>query len=142
MTPEQKRLVQVSFGQLFRIADEAAAFFYGKLFELDPGLRPLFKADLKTQGRKLMDTLAYCVGKLDQPDMLLPQVRLLGQKHAGYGVTEGDYATVSQALLYTLRRGLGPTFTVEVEDAWRTLYAILAAAMTEGAGQPPQHATG
>ena len=54
MTPEQKTLVQNSFEQVLPIADVAAELFYGRLFELDPSLRHLFRGDMKAQGRALM----------------------------------------------------------------------------------------
>ena len=40
MTPESKSLVQESWTLVEPIADTAAALFYGRLFELDPSLRP------------------------------------------------------------------------------------------------------
>lgn len=46
MTNEQIELVTESFEKIAPRADEAAALFYRRLFELDPGLRFLFKGDL------------------------------------------------------------------------------------------------
>ncbi len=86
MTPTDKSLVQQTFAQVVPIADQAAALFYGRLFELDPSLRPLFKGDMTAQGKKLMQVLGYAVGKLDALDELVPAVAALGRKHAGYGV--------------------------------------------------------
>ena len=54
MTPEQITLVQESFAKVEPIADKAAELFYGKLFELDPSLKPMFKGDIAEQGTKLM----------------------------------------------------------------------------------------
>ncbi len=54
MTPDQRRLVRDSFARVAPIAEQAAELFYGRLFELDPALKPLFKGDMKEQGRKLM----------------------------------------------------------------------------------------
>lgn len=133
MTPTQKSLVQQTFLSVVPIADKAAALFYGRLFDVDPSLRPLFKTDLTEQGRKLMQMIGYCVSKLDALEELLPAVRQLGGKHAGYGVRENDYETVGGALLWTLERGLGSAFTPEVKDAWATAYGVLAATMKEGA---------
>ena len=53
----QRRLVQRSFAKVEPTAEAVAELFYDKLFELDPGLRALFKTDLTQQGRKLMATL-------------------------------------------------------------------------------------
>ena len=136
MTPTQKSLVQRTFAEVVPIADEAAALFYGRLFELDPSIRPLFKRDLGAQGKKLMQTLGYCVGKLDALDELVPAVRELGRGHVAYGVKEAQFQTVGAALLWTLEKGLGTAFTPEVKDAWATVYQILAATMIAGAKSP------
>ena len=133
MTTNQKSLVKETFAKVAPIADTAAALFYGRLFEMDPSLRPLFRTDLREQGKKLMQMLGVCVGKLDELDDLVPAVKELGRKHADYGVEEEDYATVGGALLWTLEQGLGAAFTPEVEAAWRAVYELLAAAMIEGA---------
>jgi hemoglobin-like flavoprotein len=133
MTTNQKSLVKETFAQVVPIADTAAALFYGRLFELDPSLRSLFTTDLRQQGKKLMQMLGFCVGKLELLDELVPAVKELGRKHAGYGVEEEDYATVGGALLWTLEQGLGPAFTPEVKAAWTAVYELLAATMLEGA---------
>ena len=39
------------------IADDAAALFYRRLFELDPSLERMFKGDMAEQRRKLMQML-------------------------------------------------------------------------------------
>src|SRR5580704_7610506 len=117
MTPTQKSLVKQTFAEVVPIADQAAALFYGRLFEVAPSLRPLFKHDIQAQGRKLMQMIGYCVGKLDALDELVPAVEELGRKHAGYGAKEADYDTVGGALLWTLEKGLGPAFTPEVKAA-------------------------
>ncbi|HVT09321.1 MAG TPA: globin family protein [Polyangia bacterium] len=133
MTPSQKSLVRQTFAQVVPIADQAAALFYGRLFELDPSLRPLFKNDLRAQGQKLMQMIGYAVGKLDAPEELVPAVEGLGVKHVGYGVKDADYTTVGAALLWTLQKGLGPAFTPDVEAAWAAAYAALSGMMMKGA---------
>jgi hemoglobin-like flavoprotein len=133
MTPTQKALVQQTFAQVVPIADQAAALFYGRLFELDPSLRPLFKIDLRAQGKKLMQMIGYCVGKLDALDEIVGAVQDLGRKHAGYGVKEADYVTVGSAFLWTLERGLGPAYTPEVAAAWTAVYGVLSTTMMSGA---------
>jgi len=62
MTPEQVSEIRVSFSKVAPIAEQVAALFYGRLFEIAPEVQPLFKAaDMKAQGRKLMGTLAVVV---------------------------------------------------------------------------------
>lgn len=133
MTSEQKALVQQSFAQVLRISDQAAALFYSRLFQLDPTLRPLFRGDLQDQGRKLMQMLGFCVGKLNTLDEIVPAVKELGRRHASYGVTNDAYQTVGAALLWTLEQGLGPHFTPDVKGAWTAVYGVLADTMQAGA---------
>jgi hemoglobin-like flavoprotein len=133
LSPAQKRLVQTTFAKIEPIAEAAAELFYNKLFELDPGLKALFKGDIKEQGRKLMATLKIAVKGLDDLEKLVPVVQDLGRRHAGYGVQDGDYDTVAAALLWTLGQGLKDDFTPEVEAAWTAVYAILAETMTAAA---------
>ena len=138
MTPEQIALVRASFAQVLPIADAAAALFYDRLFALDPSLRPLFRDDLTAQGRALMGLLREAVLGLDRLDRLVPDVRALGRRHAGYGVEDRHYATVAAALLWTLERGLGAAFTPETRAAWTAAYTLLATTMQEAAAGQTQ----
>ncbi len=132
MTPKQIALVQATWRQVHPVAERSAEFFYGRLFALDPSLRPLFRADLREQGRKLMATIAVAVDSLAQLEDFASDVRALGRRHAGYGVEERHYATVGAALIWTLERVLGAGFTGEMADAWSTAYGLLADVMKEG----------
>jgi hemoglobin-like flavoprotein len=136
MTPRQIRLVQETFAQVEPISETAADLFYNRLFTLDPGLRHYFRGDMHEQGRKLMQMLAVAVRGLNNLDQLVPAVRALGQRHAGYGVQPAHYATVATALIWTLEQGLEDAFTPEARAAWITVYGILAGAMLDGAGSP------
>ncbi|MBV8168055.1 MAG: hemin receptor, partial [Alphaproteobacteria bacterium] len=75
MTPEQITLVKESFAKVKPIAPQAAALFYGRLFEIAPEVRPLFKGDIEEQGRKLMQVIATAVGALDRLDTIVPTVQ-------------------------------------------------------------------
>jgi hemoglobin-like flavoprotein len=129
MNVEQIELVQTSFAKVVPIADTAAALFYDRLFELDPALKPMFRGDMKEQGKKLMDMLRTVVGNLRSLDRIIPGVRALGARHVHYGVRDEHYDTVGAALLWTLGQGLGTAFTNEVRDAWAVAYTMLAETM-------------
>ena len=133
MTPEQVQLVQDSFAKVAAIRDQAAALFYRRLFELDPGLRPLFKGAMTAQGARLMTALGGVVGSLDQLERILPALRALGRRHAAYGVRPEHYATVGEALIWTLEQALGPAFTREMRRAWIDAYGRLAWTMIAAA---------
>ena len=138
MTPEQVLLIQASFAKVLPIADTAAALFYGRLFELDPSLRPLFQGDMREQGRKLMTMLRVVVNGLHRLDQLVPAVQELGRRHAAYGVADEHYDIVAAALLWTLRQGLGDDWTPNVEAAWVVAYTLLADTMKAAAAASPK----
>ena len=135
MTPEQLVMIKSSWEKVLPIADKAAEIFYGKLFELDPELKPLFKGDMTEQGKKLMKMINTAVNGLDRLEAIVPAVQELGVRHVAYGVKDKDYDTVGAALLSTLEAGLGPAFTEEVKEAWATVYGILADTMKTAAAK-------
>jgi len=136
MNQQEIQTLQNSFSLVEPIAETAASLFYTRLFELDPSLRPLFKTDLKTQGEKLMSTLKLVVVGLSNPEKVIPAVQSLGKRHAGYGVQPQHYATVGEALLWTLEKGLGDAYTSEVKDAWVSAFTLLSNLMLEAATEP------
>ena len=133
VTSRQRELVQSSFALVAQIGDDAAVLFYDRLFELDPSLRRMFKADMAEQRKKLLQMLTAAVKGLDRLEQLVPVVQDLGRRHACYGVTDGHYATVAEALLWTLKAGLGDVFTPETRDAWVAVYTLLASTMQQAA---------
>ena len=126
MTPQDVDLVQSTFEKVRPISLAAADMFYDRLFEIAPEVRPLSKGDMAEQGRKLMATLAVVVGSLHSLPTILPAVSALAKKHVEYGVKPGHYAAVGAALLWTLERGLGQSWTPEVASAWTNAYTTLS----------------
>lgn len=133
MTPEQKALVQSSWAKVKPISEQAAALFYGRLFEIYPEVKPLFKSDMKEQGRKLMAMINTAVNALDNLDPMIGAIQESGKRHADYGVKDEDYDKVADALLWTLQQGLKDDFTPAVKDAWVAVYTALADVMKGGA---------
>ncbi|UYN95003.1 MAG: hypothetical protein KIT25_23805 [Enhydrobacter sp.] len=140
MTPDQIRLVQSSFATVAPIAATAADLFYGRLFEIAPQVRAMFPDDLSEQKKKLMAMLGTVVAGLNRIETLLPAVRALGQRHAGYGVKAEHFAPVGAALLWTLEQGLGEAFTPEVKEAWTIAYGVLSQTMIDAANEMPKAA--
>ena len=132
-TIQQRTQVQDSFLKVEPIADQAAEIFYSKLFGYDPSLRPMFKGDIKEQGKKLMATLKIAVKGLDDLSALVPVVENLARKHVDYGVSVDDYTPVGNDLIHTLKTGLGDDFTPELKAAWVEVYKTLAEVMRSAA---------
>jgi hemoglobin-like flavoprotein len=129
LTRDECRLVQASFAEIEPIAHDVAAMFYGRLFELNPGLRPLFKSDMKQQGVQLMEKLAVAVHGLEAPESIAPLVGALGRRHGGYGVTPADYDTACEALLWSFSEAMGAAFSSELRAAWRAAFQTLSVEM-------------
>jgi len=133
MTPQDIALVQGSWAAVVPIKAQAAELFYGRLFELDPSLRPLFKGDMAEQGAKLTAMLNTVITGLTRLDTIVPAAQALARRHVAYGVKPAHYDTVGAALLWTLRQGLGPAFTPETEAAWTRTYGVLSSTMIAAA---------
>ena len=106
MTPEQMTLVQTSWEKVVPISDKAAELFYGKLFETDPELKPLFKGDMAEQGKKLMTMITTVVRGMKNLEALVPAIQDLGRRHVGYGVKDEHYDTVGSFIDLDLGTGL------------------------------------
>ena len=133
MKVDQIMLVQETFEKVRPISEVAAELFYNRLFELAPSLKSLFKGDMKTQGRMLMQMIDYAVTGLNKPDSIIPIIQDLGKRHVGYGVKEEYYETVGEALLWSLEQGLGKDFTPDVKEAWTEAYKLLSDTMKSAA---------
>lgn len=135
----QEQLIRDSFEVIHEMPQAIAMLFYGRLFDLDPSLRKMFKIDMQTQSRKLMDTLRATVDSLDRFDELRPFLRELGRKHAlEYGVRPEHYQVVTEGLLWAFGQALQPHFYPETRAAWRTVLDDIAREMLAGAEAPPR----
>jgi hemoglobin-like flavoprotein len=133
VTPQQVALVQASFAKVAPIAEEAAALFYGRLFETAPETRALFTDDMSAQGQKLMAAISTVVTNLDDLGAIVPVAQELAKRHVGYGVRAEHYVPVGAALLWTLEKGLGDDFTADVGAAWAEAYTTVSQVMVAAA---------
>jgi hemoglobin-like flavoprotein len=132
VSPIQKYLIRKTFALLEGQGSVPALEFYRRLFELDPGLRPLFKNDIESQAAKLLEMLGGLISHLERTALLEVELRSMGQRHAEYGVLPQHYETVGRALLDMLASTLRAEFTPEVREAWTALYGAVAETMLAG----------
>ena len=88
LTLKHKRLVRDSLESIREYETSVVVLFYGRLFEIAPETRALFKIDIRKQSKKLLDTLTTAVESLDRFEELLPFLAELGRKHVTYGVSD------------------------------------------------------
>ena len=97
MTSEQKRLVRESYPTIREVAGPLVQRFYGRLFQIAPQVRPMFRNDIGIQARKFSDMLDVLVEGLDSLDQLRPVLRAMGLRHVAYGVVPEHYDVRSAA---------------------------------------------
>lgn len=141
MTPEQIRLVQESWKRAAASPERTAGLFYGRLLDTDPTIAHLFRdTQMNEQGLKFMHMMDTAVLHLEHlptggeaPQDLFSA---LGQRHTGIGVRSEHYQALGDALVWALKRILGRDFTPQHEDAWWSMYAMIAGVMQGGTGAP------
>ena len=126
---DQINRIRRTWAQVATSPDRTADAFYSRLFEAAPQTRAMFKGDMKLQGRKLVNTLAFIVDTLDDLDTLVGEAQDLARRHVTYGVVSSHYADVGEALLDTLKSGLGDQFSDADEEAWASVYDTLSDVM-------------
>jgi hemoglobin-like flavoprotein len=131
LTPRQKRLVRESFEVAHEYSSSLTKLFYGRLFEIEPAARSLFKRSLDEQSRKLFEMLTTVVGALDRFEELRPQLADLGRKHVTYGATPAHYDVVRVALLWALAQALEQDFDRDTRAAWDQMLRAVTAAMVD-----------
>lgn len=135
MTPEDIDKLQYSFGAMVPLKDQIAETFYRRLFEVAPGVRPLFKGPIDAQGQKLVMALKQIVMSLKSPKDLTDFLTNLSKRHVGYGAVAAHYPVVGEVLLATFDEVLGDDFTPELKELWGGAYGVVADAMIKAAEQ-------
>ena len=128
MTPEQVDLLRKSFDAMYPMRRDIADLCYSRFFELAPDARDLFPGDMERQRIKLMDMIAALVGPLFQS-----LVADSGRRHAEFGVQPSQYAAMGEALMWSLECKFGASFTPELQESWRALYATVQVEMLRAA---------
>lgn len=132
-TAAMVRLIRESFAVVEPRASEVAQYFYAMLFSLEPGTRELFPANIEVQRGRLLRALVHIVQMVDRPHDLAPFLQQLGRDHRKFGVVTRYYEAVGMALLASIKKFAGDTWTPSVELAWAEAYTIAARTMGQAA---------
>ncbi|KAK3732557.1 hypothetical protein QZH41_017846 [Actinostola sp. cb2023] len=98
------------------------------------GLDKLKEDDrFKFQAKRVMEMVGAAVDGLDDLPSLSIVLKDLGARHVAWNVKEHHYGPVGEALIFTLKTGLGDKFTTEVNEAWLAVYGLIADSMKAGA---------
>ena len=128
-------LLETSFDLLAPRGDELMGVFYERLFEAAPAVKPLFPQDMRKQKSMLLGALVLLRKSLRDLDAIAPKLRELGARHVAYGATPEAYPIVGEVLIATMAQVGGSRWRDEYSEAWSAAYAVVQAAMLEGAAQ-------
>lgn len=135
MSPEDIEKLQFSFGQMVPKKDQIAEKFYTRLFEVAPGVKPLFKGPIDQQGNKLVMALKQIILSLKQPNDLMDFLGKLAKRHVEYGAVPAHYEVVGGVLLWTFEDVMGEKFTPELKALWGEAYGVIADAMIKASAE-------
>jgi NAD(P)H-flavin reductase/hemoglobin-like flavoprotein len=131
------RLIRESYAQVQPRAPEVTQFFYAMLFTIAPATRELFAANMEVQRSRFWRALVHIVQHVDRSDELIPFLHQLGRDHRKFGVLAQHYDAMGTALVTALKHYAGPSWTPQVEKAWRDAYNLIAKMMQEAADAEP-----
>lgn len=136
MTREEIKIVQQSW-RIFRSINPMVVgdLFYSKLFADNPKLFDMFPKKMDEQYSKLIDMISVVVARLEHIEDLTEDIAAMAKRHVDYGVKPAHYTLVGNALLWTLEKGLGDQWSIELKAAWTTCYTLLAGTMIKAAAE-------
>jgi hemoglobin-like flavoprotein len=130
MTSTQQEIVLDSWHLIEPQADRAAVLFFDRLLAIDPEAFDLFAHDhLPDRARMFRMMMAELVALHRDPRDVVARAAELGRRHVGYGVRDGHYRSMLDALLWVLEV-LAPSLdAAAVHAAWNEAFALVAAIM-------------
>lgn len=130
MTHNQIILVRRSWRKLDGISPILLGdVFYTKLFLDSPQLQKMFKSSKDEQAKKLIDMLHSIIINLERLSGFSEEIKAMAIRHVGYGVEPKHYDLVGNALIWTLKNGLGKDWNQDLEEAWIACYTTLTEQM-------------
>ena len=128
--------LETSFDLVAPRGDELMEIFYARLFETAPAVRPLFAGtDMRRQHTMLLSALVLLRKSLRDLDAIVPTLKRLGARHAGYGAAPAHYPVVGEVLIGAMAELAGPAWEPRFEQAWGEAFGVVAGAMLEGAAE-------
>ncbi|KAH0881178.1 hypothetical protein HID58_068572 [Brassica napus] len=139
-TDKQEALVKESWEILKHDIPKYSLHFFSQILEIAPPAKDMFSflrdtdevphnnPKLKAHAVKTCETAIQLreKGKVAVPDTT---IQYLGSVHLKSGVLDPHFEVVKEALVRTLKEGLGEKYNEEVEGAWSQAYDHLALAI-------------
>jgi len=127
MTESDIIIVRKSFNEIKNTLPRLAKYFYNRANELDADLDPLFEEDKLSHGEGFVTLFKAVVENLENPEVLLPELKKMEAKIKYYKFNEDILNTVGVVFVDTLSFGFGNAFTQDIIDPWVKVYKEFAA---------------
>jgi hemoglobin-like flavoprotein len=126
--------LEESFDLVAPQGDELMVKFYDRLFEVAPGVQPLFaQVDMDHQRQALLNMLVVLRESLHDLDDVVPDLEALGARHAGFGAQPEHYPVVGEVLIESMAEIAGPAWKPEYTSAWQEAYGVVQGVLLAGA---------
>lgn len=135
LDPAVIHTVRQTHMMLHCVSATASQMFCVSLFESSPELKDHYAADLPAARVKAIAMLRMVIDLLDKPTQLLALAHEFVRYEGVYKLLLEHTDSFEEALLHSLRRVLGPSFTREVALAWRTMYRFFVDVMRHAANK-------
>lgn len=133
ITQAQKDIVKSTVPFLKENGVQLTKHFYSRMFAHHPELLNLFnmgnQKNDKQQTALATAVLAYAE-HIENPEVLLPVLNTIGQKHVSLSIRPEQYLIVGEHLLAAISEILGEAASPELMAAWETAYFQLADLMS------------
>ncbi len=130
---ELARLLKESWTVVDDQQDKMAAYFYARLFTLDPKLRGMFPVTMDVQRSRLLGAIVTAIQSMGDPDRFADYLTSLGRDHRKFSVQPEHYEIVGRSLLDALRTYGAHEWILEYDQAWRDAYDVIARTMIAAA---------
>jgi hemoglobin-like flavoprotein len=128
-------LLRTSFDSILEREAAITPRFYEHLFQKYPQARPLFGGNSsRKQQEMLQASLVAVLDHLEDAEWLTTNLRALGERHVGYGVTREMFDWVGDALLTTLAEFSGKDWSPALEREWAGAYGAISEMVLAGMG--------
>lgn len=128
--------IRSTWGLAFAAIDSVPALVHERLILDHPEIaRSEAFADVPQCAEVLPQHLGGIVRHLDDPEVLMPFLAVLGANNARRGVTSSHYLALADAVMTALDEALGERFGPPAREAWRSSLDRLRAILVAGAAQ-------